>query len=84
VIGQQFIVTAAFPRFVMFVAATIVHAALFHGDVRAARVEGFPAPCGGSGEPGDGERGRRHDRVPDVEALPGAMERRKVFETPKR
>jgi rod shape-determining protein MreD len=30
-VGQQFIVTAALPRLVMFVAATVVHAAVFMG-----------------------------------------------------
>jgi len=32
VIGQQFIVTAALPRFVMFLAATVAHAAVFMGS----------------------------------------------------
>ena len=45
VIGQQFIVTAAFPRFVMFVAATIVHAGVFMGLYLLLGLRDFPAPC---------------------------------------
>ncbi len=45
VIGQQFIVTAALPRFVMFVAATVAARGGVHGAVRAARSCGtFPSP----------------------------------------
>ena len=44
VIGQQFIITAAFPRFVMFVVATIVHAALFMGMLSLLGLKEFPSP----------------------------------------
>ena len=44
VIGQQFIMTAAFPRFVMFVVATIVHAALFMGMYVLLGLKEFPSP----------------------------------------
>jgi rod shape-determining protein MreD len=43
-IGQQFIVTAALPRLVMFVAATLVHAALFMGMYVALTTFEFPSP----------------------------------------
>lgn len=43
-IGQQFIVTAALPRLVMFVAATVIHAALFMGMYVALTSFEFPSP----------------------------------------
>ena len=43
-IGQQFIVTAAVPRLVMFVAATGVHALLFMGLYQVLGVRSFASP----------------------------------------
>ena len=43
-IGQQFIVTAALPRLVMFVAATAVHAAVFMGLYVLLGLRTFPSP----------------------------------------
>jgi rod shape-determining protein MreD len=43
-IGQQFIVAAALPRFVMFLAATLVHAGIFMGLYMALELRSFPAP----------------------------------------
>ena len=43
-LGQQFIVTAALPRLVMFVAATVVHAAVFMGLYLALGMRSFPSP----------------------------------------
>ena len=45
-IGQQFIVTAAVPRMVMFVAATALHAAMFMGLYLALGCGQFPASVG--------------------------------------
>jgi rod shape-determining protein MreD len=44
VIGQQFIVTAALPRFVMFLGATALHAAIFMGLYVALEIRDFPTP----------------------------------------
>jgi len=43
-IGTQFIVTAPLPRFVVFVVATLVHAALFMGLYVLLGVRTFPSP----------------------------------------
>lgn len=43
-VGQQFIVTAALPRLVMFLAATAVHAAVFMGLYVALNLRTFSAP----------------------------------------
>ena len=55
-IGQQFIVTAALPRFVMFLAATAVHAAVFMGlyVVLGLRIVSFAV--GGRPQPGAWQR----------------------------
>jgi rod shape-determining protein MreD len=44
VIGQQFIVTAALPRLVMFVAATVVHATVFMGLYVLLEQRDFSSP----------------------------------------
>jgi rod shape-determining protein MreD len=44
VVGQQFIVTATLPRFVMFLAATVAHAGIFMGLYVALELRSFPAP----------------------------------------
>jgi rod shape-determining protein MreD len=46
VIGQQFIVTAAVPRLVMFVGATVVHLAVFMGLYVMLGIRTFPSPWG--------------------------------------
>ena len=53
VVGQQFIVTAALPRFVMFLAATVVHSAVFMGPYMLLGLRSFPA-VGGHSDPGWG------------------------------
>jgi rod shape-determining protein MreD len=42
VVGQQFIVTAALPRLLMFLAATVVHSAVFMGLYVALDLRAFP------------------------------------------
>ena len=42
--GQQFIVTAALPRLVMFLAATVVHALVFMGLYLVLGMRTFPSP----------------------------------------
>jgi rod shape-determining protein MreD len=44
VIGQQFIVTAALPRFVVFLAATVLHSAVFMGLYVLLGLRTFPSP----------------------------------------
>ena len=44
VTGQQFIVTAALPRFVMFLATTALHAGLFMGLYVLLDLRTFPSP----------------------------------------
>ena len=84
VVGQQFIVTAAFPRFVMFVAATIVHDALFMGMYVLLGLKDFPSPWAGvlSQSVANAVVGMIAFTI--VEALPGAMERRKFSNRARR
>ena len=42
--GQQFIVTAALPRLVIFIAATLLHGAVFMGLYYVLGLRAFPAP----------------------------------------
>jgi rod shape-determining protein MreD len=84
VLGQQFIVTAPFPRFVMFVAATIVHAALFMGLYVLLGLREFPSPWAAvlSQSVGNAVVGMIAFTI--IEALPGAMERRKFSNRARR
>jgi rod shape-determining protein MreD len=84
VVGQQFIVTAPFPRVVMFVAATIVHAALFMGMYVLLGLKEFPSPWAAvlSQSVANAVVGMIGFTI--VEALPGAMERRKFSNRAKR
>ena len=77
VIGQQFIVTAAFPRLVMFFVATVVHAALFMGLYIVLGLKEFPSPW-----PAVLSQALANSAVgiiafAIIESLPGAMERRR-------
>jgi len=42
--GQQFIVTAALPRLVIFIAATVLHGAVFMGLYSVLGLRDFPSP----------------------------------------
>jgi rod shape-determining protein MreD len=46
-VGTQFIVTAPLPRFVVFVGATVLHAAVFMGLYVLLGLREFPAPYAG-------------------------------------
>ena len=83
VVGQQFIVTAAFPRFVMFMAATVVHAMLFMGMYVLLGLKDFPSPWAAvlSQSLGNALVGIIGFTI--IEALPGAIERRR-FKRSKR
>jgi rod shape-determining protein MreD len=84
VIGQQFIVTAAFPRFVMFIAATIVHAALFMGLYVLLGLREFPSPWVTVFSQSLANAVVGMIAFTIIEALPGAMERRKFSRRAKR
>jgi rod shape-determining protein MreD len=77
VIGQQFIVTAALPRLVMFVAATAMHAAVFMGLYGLLGLRSFPSPWTAvlSQALGNAVVGMVAFLI--VERLPGAVERRR-------
>ena len=75
VFGQQFIVTAALPRFVMFVAATAAHSALFMGLYALLGLRTFPSPWAAvlSQAVGNGVVGLIAFTI--VESFPGVVER---------
>ena len=84
VIGQQFIVTAALPRFVMFLAATLLHSAVFMGLYQGLGLRTFPSPWTAvfSQALGNALVGIVVFLV--VERLPGAVERRRLSRRPRR
>ena len=77
VIGQQFIVTAAFPRFVMFFVATVVHAALFMGLYIVLGLKEFPSPWPAVASQALVNSVAGIIAFAIIESLPGAMERRR-------
>ena len=76
-IGQQFIVTAALPRLVMFVAATAVHAAVFIGLYVALGLRVFESPWTAVAYQALGNALVGLISFAVVESLPGAIERRR-------
>jgi rod shape-determining protein MreD len=76
-LGTQFIVTAALPRFVVFVAATIMHAAVFMGLYVLLDLRQFPSPYAAvmSQAIGNGFLGVVGAQV--IEMLPGLRDRRR-------
>lgn len=77
VLGQQFIVTAAFPRFVMFIVATLVHSALFMGMYVLLGLKEFPSPWAAVFSQAIGNAVVGIVGFAIIESLPGAMERRR-------
>ena len=77
VTGQQFIVTAAFPRFVMFVVATLVHSALFMGMYVLLGLKEFPSPWAAVLSQAIGNAVVGIVAFAIVESLPGVIERRR-------
>jgi rod shape-determining protein MreD len=78
VIGQQFIVTAALPRLVMFVAATVVHAAIFMGLYVLLEQRDFPSPYKAVLTQALVNAVTGMIAFTIIEALPGVVERRRV------
>ena len=78
VIGQQFIVTAALPRLVMFVAATVVHAAIFMGLYVVLEQRDFSSPYKAVLTQALVNAVAGLIAFSFIEALPGVVERRRV------
>jgi rod shape-determining protein MreD len=78
VIGQQFIVTAPLPRFVMFLAATVVHSAMFMGLYILLGLRSFPSPYAAVVSQAVGNAAVGMIAFTIIEMLPGVMERRRV------
>ena len=77
VIGQQFIVTAALPRLLIFLAATVVHAAVFMGFYMLIG-RSFPSPWAAVTSQALGNAAVGLIAFAIVESLPGAVERRRL------
>jgi rod shape-determining protein MreD len=75
--GQQFIVTAALPRLVIFVAATVLHGAVFMGLYTLLDIRAFPAPWKPLGAQALGNALIGIVAFGIIESLPGVVERRR-------
>jgi rod shape-determining protein MreD len=78
VIGQQFIVTAALPRFVMFLAATAVHSFIFMGSYALLGLRTFESPWKAVASQAVGNAVVGMIAFTIIESLPGVIERRRV------
>lgn len=76
-VGQQFIVTAALPRLVMFVGATMLHAAVFMGLYEALDLRAFPEPWKSVSTQALGNALVGIVAFAIIESLPGVLERRR-------
>jgi rod shape-determining protein MreD len=77
-IGQQFIITAALPRFVTFIGATAAYQALFMGLYVVLGLRSFPSPWKAIATQALGNAIIGMIAFTIVEALPGVMERRRI------
>ena len=75
--GQQFIVTAALPRLVIFVAATVLHGAVFMGLYNVLDIREFQAPWKPLAAQALGNALVGIIAFGIIESLPGAVERRR-------
>ena len=75
--GQQFIVTAALPRLVIFIAATVLHGAVFMGLYYVLDIRVFPAPWKTLMAQGLGNALVGIVAFGVIESLPGIVERRR-------
>jgi rod shape-determining protein MreD len=78
VIGQQFIVTAALPRLLIFLAATVVHAAVFMGFYMLMGLRSFSSPWAAVTSQALGNAAVGLIAFAIIESLPGAVERRRM------
>ncbi len=81
--GQQFIVTAALPRFVMFVAATAVHSAVFMGLYVLLGLRTFASPWAAVSSQAIGNAAVGMIAFTIIEALPGMGERWRASRRPR-
>ena len=77
-IGQQFIITAALPRFVTFIGATAAYQALFMGLYVMLGLRSFPSPWKAIATQALGNAVVGMIAFTIIEALPGVMERRRI------
>jgi rod shape-determining protein MreD len=77
-LGQQFIVTAALPRLVMFVGASIGYQAVFMGIYTLLQQRSFPSPWKAVATQALGNAVVGMIAFSIVEAFPGMMERRRA------
>ena len=78
VLGQQFIVTAALPRLVIFVAATALHAAVFMGLYVALGLRMFPSAWQAVAGQAVGNAAVGMIAFAVIESFPGMVERRRI------
>jgi len=77
-IGQQFIITAALPRFVTFIGATAAYQALFMGLYVVLGLRSFPSPWKAIATQALGNAVVGMIAFTIIEALPGVIERRRI------
>lgn len=77
-VSQQFIVTAALPRFVLFLGATVVHAGIFMGLYVLLDLRTFPSPWAAILSQAVGNAVVGMIAFTIVEGVPGVMERRRM------
>jgi rod shape-determining protein MreD len=78
VFGQQFIVTPALPRLAMFIGATVVHAAVFMGLYQVLGLRTFESPWAAVGTQALTNAAVGMVAFAIIEAVPGAIERRRM------
>ena len=77
-IGQQFIVTAALPRLVIFLGSTVAHAAIFMGLYVLLGLGSFPSPWAPILSQALGNAAVGMIACTIIEAFPGVVERRRL------
>jgi rod shape-determining protein MreD len=77
-IGQQFIITAALPRLVTFIAATAAYQVIFMGLYVVLGLRSFPSPWKAIATQAIGNALVGMVAFSIIEALPGVMERRRI------
>ena len=77
-IGQQFIITAALPRFVTFIGATAAYQVIFMGLYVVLGLRSFPSPWKAIATQALGNALVGMVAFTIIEALPGVMERRRI------
>lgn len=77
-VAQQFIVTSALPRLVIFVAATVVHSLVFMGLYIVLGLRTFPSPWVALAGQAIGNALVGTIALAAIEAVPGVIERRRL------